>query len=423
VNTNDPLTGLDAERPGHPDNDIAHDTPVAAVAPTMPTNGELAASGARRRGVLIGLVAVLAVVGGGGFLLTREEAPPPPKPDIPLDAWAPYWALDDSLPEFEQRVGSLRDVSPFWFNATSVDEISIDPNALDEGLEEFFEIADDAGVNVVPSIIDAMPAGEMAAILADPATRTQHVETILTFAEELDVAGIDIDYEQFAFADGRSTWAATRPNWVAFITELGAALRTDGRTLTVSIPPVYDAEQTADSGFWVYDYGAIAPHVDRIRIMAYDFSVGEPGPIAPLAFVERSINGAIEATGDPDKLVLGLAAYGRNWPTGESGVCPVDELQGRTSVTARSVDDLLVLRSATPVFVPETGEYTFDYDLEVTDGTTTCTQGRRVHYVDGDGVRLRMDLAREYGLNGVSLWALGFEDDAVWDQILPTVSD
>jgi len=422
VNTNDTPTGLDAERPGHPDNDIADDTPVAAVVPTMTTNGETAASGARRRGVLIGLVAVLAVVGGGGFLLTREEAPPP-KPDIPLDAWAPYWALDDSLPEFEQRVGSLRDVSPFWFNATGVDEISIDPNALDEGLEEFFEIADDAGVNVVPSIIDAMPAGEMAAILADPETRTQHVETILTFAEELDVAGIDIDYEQFAFADGRSTWAATRPNWVAFITELGAALRTDGRTLTVSIPPVYDAEQTADSGFWVYDYGAIAPHVDRIRIMAYDFSVGEPGPIAPLAFVERSINGAIEATGDPDKLVLGLAAYGRNWPTGESGVCPVDELQGRTSVTARSVDDLLVLRSATPVFVPETGEYTFDYDLEVTDGTTTCTQGRRVHYVDGDGVRLRMDLAREYGLNGVSLWALGFEDDAVWDQILPTVSD
>ena len=422
MNTNDTPTGLDAERPGHPDNDIADDTPVAAVAPTMTTNGETAASGARRRGVLIGLVAVLAVVGGGGFLLTREEAPPP-KPDIPLDAWAPYWALDDSLPEFEQRVGSLRDVSPFWFNATGVDEISIDPNALDEGLEEFFEIADDAGVNVVPSIIDAMPAGEMAAILADPETRTQHVETILTFAEELDVAGIDIDYEQFAFADGRSTWAATRPNWVAFITELGAALRTDGRTLTVSIPPVYDAEQTADSGFWVYDYGAIAPHVDRIRIMAYDFSVGEPGPIAPLAFVERSINGAIEATGDPDKLVLGLAAYGRNWPTGESGVCPVDELQGRTSVTARSVDDLLVLRSATPVFVPETGEYTFDYDLEVTDGTTTCTQGRRVHYVDGDGVRLRMDLAREYGLNGVSLWALGFEDDAVWDQILPTVSD
>ena len=33
-----------------------------------------------------------------------------------------------------------------------------------------------------------------------------------------------------------------------------------------------------------------------------------------------------------------------------------------------------------------------------------------------------MNLAREYELNGVSLWALGFEDDAVWDEILPTVA-
>lgn len=362
------------------------------------------------------------MVVGVGYFLTRTDTVPPPKPDIPLDAWAPYWTLDDALPEFEQRAGSLRDVSPFWFNATGVNEISVDPNALDEDLEEFIDIAKGAGANVVPSIIDAMPAGGMAAILANPTTRTQHVEAIRSFAADGDVDGIDIDYEQFAFADGRDTWAATRPNWVAFITELGTALRSDRRTLTVSIPPVYDADQTASSGFWVYDYGAIAPHVDRIRIMAYDFSVGEPGPIAPLEFVERSIIGAIEATGSPEKLVLGLPAYGRNWPVGETGVCPVDELQGRTAVTARSVDELQERRGATPVFVPETGEYTFSYDLEVTDGTKTCIQGRRVHFVDGDGVRLRMDLARQYQLNGVSLWALGFEDDAVWNAILPTVS-
>lgn len=388
------------------------DTPTASpeVSPRRPT-------------ALMGLVAALVVVlGGAAFAVTRPASVPAPKPDIPLDAWAPYWALDDALPELEQRIGSLRDISPFWFNATGVSTIEVDANARDEDIEQFMTTANKAGANVVPSIVDAMPGGEMAAILAGPATRTLHVDTIVEFAADGDFAGIDIDYEQFAFADGRSTWAATRPNWVAFITELGAALRADGRTLTVSIPPVYDAGQTSASGFWVYDYGAIAPHVDRIRIMAYDFSVAEPGPIAPLEFVERSINGAIEAIGAPDKLVLGLAAYGRNWPVGESGECPASELQGRTSVTARSVDDLIVRRGATPVAVAATGEWTFDYDLEVTDGTTTCIQGRRVHYVDGDGVRLRMDLAREYQLNGVSLWALGFEDDAVWDQILPTVT-
>jgi hypothetical protein len=62
-------------------------------------------------------------------------------------------------------------------------------------------------------------------------------------------------------------------------------------------------------------------------------------------------------------------------------------------------------------------------DLEVADETTSCVQTRRVHYVDGDGIRLRMDLAREYRLDGVSLWALGFDDAAVWDQVLPTVAD
>jgi spore germination protein YaaH len=34
-----------------------------------------------------------------------------------------------------------------------------------------------------------------------------------------------------------------------------------------------------------------------------------------------------------------------------------------------------------------------------------------------------MDLAREYRLDGAALWALGFDDAAVWDAILPTVAD
>ena len=135
------------------------------------------------------------------------------------------------------------------------------------------------------SILDGTEAGVMAGILADPEQRSRHVDTIAAFAADGDFAGIDIDYEQFAFADGRDTWAATRPNWVAFVEELAARLHDDGRILTVSIPPVYDAGQTPDSGFWVYDYAAITPHVDAIRVMAYDYSVpaGDPGPIAPLA--------------------------------------------------------------------------------------------------------------------------------------------
>jgi spore germination protein YaaH len=373
--------------------------------------------------VLTALVVVLLAVAGAAVYVATNEQPPPPKPDIALDAWVPYWALDASLPDARQRVPSMREVSPFWFNAVGVDQIVVDPNASAESTTEFMDIVRRLDVDVVPSIVDAMPAGAMAAILADPVARTRHVATIRAFAADGDYDGIDIDYEQFAFADGRDTWATTRPNWVSFIEELAAALDADGRSLTVSIPPVYDAGQTSQSGYWVYDYGAIVQHVDRIRIMTYDFSVARPGPIAPLDWVESAITGAIEATGSPDKLVLGLPAYGRNWPVRTAGVCPAENVPGRTSVSARSVDDLIARRQVTPIPVEETGEWAFEYDLEVSDGTTTCVQTRQVHYVDGDGIALRMDLAREYRLDGVALWAFGFDDAAVWDAILPTVAE
>ncbi|HSM67929.1 MAG TPA: glycosyl hydrolase family 18 protein [Ilumatobacteraceae bacterium] len=363
---------------------------------------------------------VVAIAAAALWVASNEE-PPAPRPDIPLDTWVPYWTLDDALPTIERRAPSMREVSPFWFNANAT-EIVVDPNASVELTTEFIEKVRRTGADLVPSIVDNLPAGEMAAILAEPASRARHVEAIRSFADDGDYDGIDIDYEQFAFADGRDTWAATRPHWVAFIEELGAALRADGRTLTVSIPPVYDDGQTADSGFWVYDYGAIVDHVDRIRMMTYDFSVQDPGPIAPLDWVETAITGAIEATGRPDKLVLGLPAYGRNWVVATAGVCPADA-PGRTAVTARSVDDLIARREAVPVRVDETGESTFEYQLEVADELTTCVQTRRVHYVDADGIRARMDLARQYGLDGVSLWAFGFDDDDVWTAILPTVAD
>ncbi|MEM8748615.1 MAG: hypothetical protein AAGF91_18075, partial [Actinomycetota bacterium] len=63
------------------------------------------------------------------------------------------------------------------------------------------------------------------------------------------------------------------------------------------------------------------------------------------------------------------------------------------------------------------------YNLPVESASGTCVQSRVVHWVDSEGVRLRMDQARTARLGGVALWAYGFEDDAVWAEILPTVDD
>jgi HAD superfamily hydrolase (TIGR01509 family) len=375
---------------------------------------------ARGRLLLIGALVLTAVVallalGRGG----DEGLPDLPPGAIRVDVWAPYWTLGDTVPEVDQRLDQIREISPFWYDAVDVDQIVVNRNASSELTEQFLDAAADSRGRLVPSILDAMPAGAMAAILADPETRARHVDTIVELADSLDADGIDIDYEQFAFADGASTWEATRPNWVAFVEELADALDEDGRTLTVSIPPVYDEAATGSRGYWVYDHGAIAEHVDALRIMAYDYSVAEAGPISPLTWVADAIAGVSLAVPEElhDKLVLGVPTYGSNWVVSTVGDCPASA-EGRTNVTARSVDELAQRRGGVPEYDGATGEWSFTYALEVADGPMSCIQNRKVHWVDAEGVAARTLLAREAGWGGVSLWALGYEDAAAWTALV-----
>jgi spore germination protein YaaH len=358
---------------------------------------------------------------GIGLLREFSSAEPEPPRAIELDAWVPYWTLGNSAPELSQRISHLREISPFWFRATGVSSIEADPNLNTALAEQFIDTARRSRAQVVPSVVDGLPAGEMAAILADPLTRTRHVEALIRFTTEGGFDGLDIDYEQFAFADGRATWEATRPVWVEFITELATGLHERDLVLTVSVPPVYDAERTAASGYWVYDHGAIAEVVDRVRIMVYDYSTSQAGPIAPFDYVQRSINGTLSVVGDPSKVVLGIPAYGYNWPISTTGDCTM-RVEGRTTVTTRSIHDLLARRGGTPEYQPLTGEWSLVYDLEYREGDRTCVQTRQVIYVDGDGLADRIMMARQAGLGGVALWALGYEDDDVWRQIRTALS-
>ncbi len=333
-----------------------------------------------------------------------------------VSGWVPHWNAPEGRAGFSDPAATsmFSDVSPFFFSALPDGTIALVGTATQ--LNTTVHQAHIRGLHVLPSITDGTGKGRMAALLANPESRSLHVQTIVELVTREGFDGIDLDYEGFAFVDDYASWETTRPNWVSFVNELATALHAHSKLLIVSVPAIYDTKRTPDSGRWVYDYAAMGDVVDRIRIMGYDYSFDEPGPIAPISWLRDALRAAKKAVGDDSKLVLGIPLYGRNWVTSTVGTCPADA-EGTVPITQSTVADLIAKRSATPIIDETNDEVTFTYELEVSDGTTTCTQSREVHYVDEAGSRSRLDLAREERIGGVAFWAIGFDTAATWTSV------
>ncbi|MCX6432738.1 MAG: glycosyl hydrolase family 18 protein [Actinobacteria bacterium] len=273
------------------------------------------------RRLLILLAAALFLAPLGAGTAAHADGPVPKRV---ASGWLPYWMTTPSRPagvtSAVQNADLFTDVSPFWYSATSAPgggvQVKFNPNFSNAAANASWAMGQlkGAGLTVLPSIADGSGKGRMAKTLADPALRGQHVADIVSTVVNNGYDGIDLDYETFAFTDGSSSWAATSPNWTTFISELGAALHAQGKLLAVTIPPPCSTGGACSTrtGYWVYNITGIAPSVDRIRIMAYDYHVQGIGPIAPITWV-RAIVAYSASIMDPAKLQIGVPTYGRAW--------------------------------------------------------------------------------------------------------------
>ncbi len=387
------------------------------------------------RPLVIATIGLVAIIGLTllGRAIPRDEPWERVDGAVQVSSWAPYWQPDASIGSFRPNAALFSDVSVVAYSAQSADTISLYPQLSDEMIPSFRDAARTAGVPVLATIFDDSPAGTMAAAFADPGQRTLHIDRIMSIVSSggtdgLGFDGVDLDYERFAFVDGRSTWATTRPNWIAFLSELSARLRPLGKLLVVSVPPVYNGDQTNDSGYWVYDYAAMAPLVDRIRVMTYDYSIaaGAPGPVAPINWVEQVIAAVTELV-PPSKIQLGIPTYGYDWVVNTSGICPVDQRpESRAMSTARAARTVAE-RGIVALWDEETAERRFDYVDQLTGvdaqgAATSCTVTRTVRYLDAEAIHRRTWLAYRNDLHGVALWALGNDDTRTWEGIRAAIA-
>lgn len=363
-----------------------------------------------------------------------------------VTGWIPYWMSTPGNPVGVNTAVANADlfseVSPFIYSALPAGSkgvrVALNPNFSNGAANAAWatNALHAAGIPVIPSIADGSGKGVMAKTLADPAKRTAHVQDIVATVVNNGYDGIDLDYEVFAFSDGSASWATTQPNWTAFVTELGAALRGQGKKLIVTIPgPCSTTNKCGGkNGYWVYDMAGIAPAVDRIRIMAYDFHVNGAGPIAPISWVTAIVQYSITVM-DPAKLQIGVPTYGRSWTKKKangtyqlSGNCPTSSqdskaysaLTSKAAVNDSDIAKVLATNGVPPTDVKwddASQENYVEYDKVVNWSGGTCSARRIMWFVGPQAVLVRTQLVGTYGISAAAYWTVGGDDPAQWPLI------
>ena len=354
----------------------------------------------------------------------------PAKADNPprkiLSGWIPYYSIKTSLPAAINNADLIQEVMPFWYtlkyNGTTKLSVVTDlykPANPSIPMEQTLTSLRNAGFLIIPTITDGTIENMLASLMAKPSSRTQIVKAITDLVMANNFDGIDLDFEGFAFVDSNKTWTKTAPLWTAFVKELSVALHAQKKLLSVSTPYLYDPTEKA-KGYYVYAWAAIAPHIDRLRIMTYDYSVARPGPIGPLAWTEKTVKYAVSIM-PASKVYIGVPGYGRDWVTAVTGICPSNVASvikpGAKAATfvMRDAQNLAATYGVVATYNEQYGERTFTYQKSYNGTTagglsTSCTATRVAWYQDAQSYTARASLVEKYRLGGLAAWTIGMEE-------------
>lgn len=369
-------------------------------------------------------------------VLTSPQANGANQPRKILTGWIPYYSMKTALPAALNNADLIKEVMPFWYTlkydgkvkAAYVSDLYATGNPS-VPIATPLAAMRAAGFQIIPTITDGMDKLVLANLLAGAGNRTKIAKTINDYVVANNFDGIDLDFEGFAFVDGNTTWAKTAPLWVAFVKELSALLHANNKLLSVSSPYNFNPAEK-QKGYTVYAWPQIAPHIDRLRIMTYDYSVAKVGPIGPLSWTEKTVAYATSIM-PASKVYVGLAGYGRDWVTKVEGVCPAPFANaikvGAKAATfvMRDAATLAANYQVTPVFDEKFGEATFTYtkayEGSTADGRSTiCTATRTAWYQNAQSYKLRSELVAKYKLGGVTAWTLGMEEPLAMEAIRQT---
>ncbi|MFD1636340.1 LysM peptidoglycan-binding domain-containing protein [Evansella tamaricis] len=257
------------------------------------------------------------------------------------------------------------------------------------------------GIRVVPFLSNHWDREVGRAMLAN---REQATTEIANAIMKYNLDGVNVDIENINHED--------REAFTDFVRLLRQKLPASKE---VSVAVAANPNGWTQGWHGAYDYNALAKYSDYLMIMTYDESYysGSPGPVASLPWVERSIQYAIAQGVPKDKIVIGLAHYGRYWREGASigghgmSNAQVQLLLDRYESTV--VFDERSQSAKATVIIKQGDPQTFILGNPLQPGTYT------IWFENDQSYQAKMSLVQKYGIRGVGHWSIGQENRSVWE--------
>ncbi len=307
--------------------------------------------------------------------------------------YAPWQEV--GLHTLRANASHLTHLFPVWLNLTP-DGQQLDTRPASIKLaplnQQVLAIAHRAGLQIHPVFSNAGTNGFDAQrahrLLQSPASQWRIAQSLCHWLLANRFQGVNVDFESLSPAD--------YPHLVAFVRRLRRVLAPAHLQVSVDV----------EAQMPVSVVRALAESSDFIVLMLYDehYQSGEPGAIASIGWTDRLLRQVLTQV-PAQKVVAGFANYAYDWQRGRRDA----EVLSFTQALSRARDN----RPDEPPqkvvdFDPVALNTTFEYLDE-------AGHEHEVWLLDAISFYNQWQVARRYGVRGVSLWVLGLEDPTVWN--------
>ena len=319
------------------------------------------------------------LVSGQALLVPSAETGS--RPSIEVNAYAyPNIArnvLDETLPY-------LSTLCPFSHHMTVTGELIPIPDSA---------MVEAARANAVAPLLTVTNLGESGgfsgeiahAVFTDRQVQDRFFENLFSALHQKPYYGVNFNIE-YVFPYDRDSYSQ-------FLRRASEALHAQGYFLSTAIAPKESASQEGIL-YSAHDYEAHGRWADRVIIMTYEwgYTYSAPQAVSPVNRVRRVLEYAVTQI-PAGKILMGFSNYGYSW-----------KLPWRQGDAAKVISNSAAMNLAVSVGA----ELKFDQTAQAPFFSYTDSAGQRhaVWFEDVRSVQARLQLVKEFGLAGISIWTI-----------------